>query len=210
VKVVVLGAAGGIGRHVVTQALAAGHSVTAFLRDPAKLTERHERLAAVRGDVLDGAAVRSAIAGHDAVVSAMGVRDRAPTTLYSQGARNALTAMTAEGIRRYIAISASGFHRDENDPFFLRYVGKPIISQLLKEHYADLVRMETVIAESDRDWTIVVPPRLTDGPRTGRYREALDVNVRNGQSISRPNVADYIVKLLAQPTPRPALAFIAD
>ncbi len=208
-KVVVLGAAGGIGRHVVTQALEAGHSVTALLRDPGKLTLRHERLAIVRGDVLDGETVRSAIVGHDAVVSAMGVRDRAPTTLYSEGARNTLTAMTAEGIRRYIAISASGFHRDANDPFLLRYLGKPIISQLLKEHYADLIRMESIVASSDRDWTIVVPPRLTDGPRTGRYREALDVNVRNGLSISRADVADYIVKGLAKSAPQQALAFIA-
>jgi putative NADH-flavin reductase len=210
VKIVVLGAAGGIGRHVVAQALEAGHSVTAFLRDPGKLSLRHERLAIVRGDVLDGETVRTAIVGHDAVVSALGVRDRAPTTLYSEGARNALTAMTAEGIRRYIAISASGFHRDENDPFLIRYVLKPIVSLLLKESYADLVRMESIIAESDRDWTIVVPPRLTDGPRTERYREELDVNVRNGQSISRADVADYIVKHLAKATPRPALAFVAD
>jgi len=210
VKIVVLGAAGGIGRHVVAQALEAGHSVTAFLRDPGKLSLRHERLAIVRGDVLDGETVRTAIVGHDAVVSALGVRDRAPTTLYSEGARNALTAMTAEGIRRYIAISASGFHRDENDPFLIRYVLKPIVSLLLNESYADLVRMESIIAESDRDWTIVVPPRLTDGPRTERYREELDVNVRNGQSISRADVADYIVKHLAKATPRPALAFVAD
>jgi putative NADH-flavin reductase len=209
VKVVVLGAAGGIGRHVVTQALEAGHNVTAFLRDPGKLNLRHERLAIVRGDVLNGEAVRSAIVGHDAVVSAMGVRNRAPTTLYSEGARNALTAMTAEGVRRYIAISASGFHIDANDPFFLRYVGKPIISLLLKDHYADLVRMESIITQSDRDWTIVVPPRLTDGPRTGRYREALDANVRSGLSISRADVADYIVKDLAKSTPQQALAFIA-
>jgi putative NADH-flavin reductase len=209
-KVVVVGAAGGIGHHVVTQGLEAGHSVTAFLRDPGKLTLRHERLAIARGDVLDQDALRSAIVGHDAVVSAMGVGNRAPTTLYSEGARNTLAAMTAEGVRRYVAISASGFHRDENDPFLLRYLLKPIVSQVLKEHYADLIRMESVIRASDRDWTIVIPPRLTDGPRTQRYREELDVNVRNGQSISRADVADYIVKHLAKATPGPALAFVAD
>jgi putative NADH-flavin reductase len=60
-----------------------------------------------------------------------------------------------------------------------------------------------------RDWTIVVPPRLTDGPRTGHYREALDVNVRSGLSISRADVADYIVKDLARATPQRGLAFIA-
>jgi putative NADH-flavin reductase len=209
VNIVVVGAAGGIGRHVVEQSLEAGHRVTAFLRDPGKLTLRHERLAIVRGDVLDGDAVRSAIVGHETVVSAMGVRSRAATTLYSEGTRNTLAAMAAEGVRRYIGISASPIHRGENDGVFMRFFLKPIICQLLKDHYADLARMESIVRASDLDWTIVAPPKLTDGPRTGRYREAVDVDVRNGLSISRADVADYIVKHLAKATPRPAVSFMA-
>ena len=208
-NIIVVGAAGGIGRHVAEQALEAGHRVTAFLRDPRKLILSHERLAIVRGDVLDREAVRIAVRGHEAVVSTMGVRSRERTTLYSEGARNTLAAMRAEGIRRYIGISASPLHRGENDSFLMRSVLKPLITRVLKEHYADLARMESVILASDLDWTIVAPPKLTDGPRTRRYREALDVDVRNGLSISRADVADYIVKLLAQPTPRPAFAFVA-
>jgi putative NADH-flavin reductase len=208
-NIVVVGAAGGIGRHVAEQALEAGHRVTAFVRDPGKLTLRHERLAIVRGDVLDSDAVRCAIAGHDAVVCAIGTRSRGATTLYSDGARIMLAAMAAEGIRRYIGISASGFHRAPNDTFFMRFMLKPLVSALLKGHFADLARMESIVRASDRDWTIVAPPQLTDGPRTGRYRESLDVDQRNARSISRADVADYIVRHLAKAEPRPALAFTA-
>ncbi len=208
-NIIVVGAAGGIGRHVVEQALAAGHRVTAFLRDPGKLTLRHERLAIVRGDVLDYEAVRGAIVGHDAVVCAMGVRSRAPTTLYSEGARTMLAAMEAEGIHRYIGISASAFHPAKNDSALMRLVLKPLICHFLKDHYADLARMENIVRASDRDWTIVAPPRLTDSPLSRRYREAIDLDLRNGLSISRADVADYIVKHLAKATPRPALTFIA-
>lgn len=141
-NIVVVGAAGGIGRHVVERSLEAAHRVTAFVRDPAKLTFRHEQLAIVRGDVLDPGALRSAIAGHEAVVSAIGVRSRAPTTLYSEGARTTLAAMAAEGIRRYIGISASPIHPGRNDTLLMRAVVKPIVRQLLKDHYADQARME--------------------------------------------------------------------
>jgi putative NADH-flavin reductase len=207
-KIVVVGAAGGIGRHVVEQSLQAGHLVTAFLRDPAKLRLRHERLAIVRGDVLDADALRSAIAGHEAVVSAIGVRSRAPTTLYSEGARRTLAAMAAEGIRRYIGISASPIHPGRNDTLLMRAFVKPIVRQLFKDHYADLARMERIVRASGLDWTIVAPPKLTDGPLTGRYREAIDLDVPNGLSISRADVADYIVRHL-EATPEPAVAFMA-
>lgn len=208
-KIVVFGAAGGIGRHVVAQALESGHSVTAFLRDPGKLDLKHERLTSVRGDVLDPERVRAAIAGHDAVVSAIGVRSNGPTMLYSEGARTMLAAMFAEGVRRYIGISASPLHRAGSDGLFMTYLVKPMLMQLLKEHYADLARMESIVRGSGLDWTIVAPPKLTDGPRTGRYRQALDVDVRNGISISRADVADYIVKQLAKPISPSAVAFVA-
>jgi putative NADH-flavin reductase len=208
-NVVVVGAAGGIGRDVVGQSLEAGHRVTAFLRDPGKLTLRHERLAIVRGDVLDGKAISSAIVGHEAVVSAIGVRSRAPTTLYSEGARLMLAAMAAEGIRRYIGISASPLHPGKNDTFLMRALVKPLMCRILKDHYADLARMETIVRTSGLDWTIVAPPKLTNGPLTGRYRESIAVDVCNGLSISRADVADYIVKHLAKATPEPAVTFIA-
>ena len=208
-KVVVFGAAGGIGRQVVAQALESGYHVTAVARDPRKLTLAHERLVVAQGDVLDLPSIARTLDGAEAVVSTIGLDTFKPTTLYSQGTRNIIAAMKGKGLRRFIGVSASGFHIDENDPPLLRYLGKPIISRILKEMYADLARMERIVRDSDCDWTIIVPPKLTDGPRTGNYRVAINVNVRNGWSISRADVAHYAVAHLESSTLRPSLVFLA-
>src|SRR5437764_1203871 len=107
-KLVVFGATGGIGAQVVQQALAAGHEVTAVARRPEAITLRHECLKVVQGDVLDAESVRKAVMGKDVVVSAVGARDRGPTTVYSQGNANILQAMQAAHVRRIFCISASG------------------------------------------------------------------------------------------------------
>ncbi|MEY2573680.1 MAG: hypothetical protein QOJ87_1893 [Verrucomicrobiota bacterium] len=75
--VLVIGATGGTGRELVQQALAQGHQVTAFVRDPAKLQINHSNLRIAQGDVLDYATVESAMRGQEAVLSALG-----PQTLH--------------------------------------------------------------------------------------------------------------------------------
>ena len=92
-KLIVFGANGGIGRHVVEQGLAAGHTVTAVARRPESVTIQHPKLTVKRGDVLDPAGLGLMLAGQEAVVSALGVHDRAPTVLYSQGVANILRAI---------------------------------------------------------------------------------------------------------------------
>lgn len=71
-KIAPFGAGGIIGRRIAEEALACGHLITAIARDPAKLDLRHERLAKATGDVLDPASIAGAVAGHDAVFSAIG------------------------------------------------------------------------------------------------------------------------------------------
>src|SRR5438045_6794536 len=73
-KLLIFGATGGTGRQLVEQALAQGHEVTAFVRNPAKLTTQHEKLKVVKGNILDCHSVGAAVAGQDAVFSALGVR----------------------------------------------------------------------------------------------------------------------------------------
>jgi len=80
---------------------------------------------------------------------------------------------------------------------------------VFKESYKDLARMESVIRECDLNWTIVAPPRLTDGPRTGHYRVTLNANVRYGLSISRADVAHDIVEDLNGAPPSPSFVFLA-
>ncbi len=192
-KLVVFGATGGIGAQVVEQALAVGHEVTAVARRPQAITRRHECLQVVQGDVLDAASVRAAVLGRDVVVSAIGARDRAPTTVYSEGIAKIMQAMQAAHIRRIFCISASGL---DPLPLWQRLIAKPMLWLIFKNMYTDLVRMEAEVSASDFDWTILRPPQLTDGARTGHYQAAVNQQLARIRVISRADVADYIVKHL--------------
>ena len=189
-KAIVFGSTGGIGRQVVEQALAANYEVTAIARRPEAITTQHPRLKVVRGDVLDPASFRQALAGQDVVVSALGVVTRGPTTVYSAGVANIVEAMRANGVRRLLCISASGL---EPGPRWQRIVAKQVLWRILKEMYTDLVRMEAVAKASGLDWTVIRPPRLTDKPRTGHYQIVVNQHLTHGSVISRADVADYIV-----------------
>jgi len=193
-KLIVFGATGKTGNLVVEQALAAGHEVAAVARRPAAITVQHQRLEVIRGDVLELSTFEHAITGKDAVISALGSAGRAPTTLYSTGSANIVRAMQAASVRRLLSISASGF---DPGPFFQRVAAKLILQPLFGNGYADMARMEAELSKSDLDWTVIRPPMLTNGPRTGEYRTAVKKHLSAGWAISRANLADYIVTHLA-------------
>jgi putative NADH-flavin reductase len=200
-KVVVFGATGGTVRRVVGQGLAAGHELTAVVRDPARLPVRHERLEVARAEVLEPAQIVSALAGADAAVSALGPRSyRAPTTVCSASARSILAAMDRAGVRRFVCVSAAPVAVDDpGDKLLYRLAVRPVLRRLLKNSYEDMARMEDQVRRSGLDWTIFRPPRLTDGPRTGRYRTALNQNVPGGYFLSRADLADAILRRLDDP-----------
>jgi putative NADH-flavin reductase len=201
VKLAIFGATGGTGGHLVRQALQAGHEVTAVVRDPARLpAEAHPRLAVVRADISDPGAVAAAVTGRDAVVSALGSRDaRKPTTVCTDGARSIIQAMQEAGTVRLIVVSASGLAAGDDDGPLTRLVVKPILQAVFRHPFADMRGMEEEVRGSGLEWTIVRPPRLTDGPHTGVYRSAVDRNVRGGFRISRADLADCILRLLNDP-----------
>jgi putative NADH-flavin reductase len=193
-KLVVFGSTGGIGAQVVKQALEAGHIVTAVARHPSAIALQHEHLEVLQGDVLEPQTIPAAITGKDVVVSAVGVRNRAPTKVYSEGVANIIQAMQSAHVHRLICVSASGL---EPGPLWQRLVAKPILWAVLKEMYSDLVRMEAVIERSDVDWTILRPPALTNGPRTGQYQVELNKHLSRGLVISRADLGEYIVSHLS-------------
>jgi putative NADH-flavin reductase len=200
-KLLVIGATRGTGLQVMRQALAAGHTVTALARDPARIELHHERLSVLRGDVLDPASLAPSMAGQDAVLSSLGATSgRGQITLYSEGMRNIIQAMRAAGVPRLIAVSAGPLSIDEGDTLPSRLLMKPLLRVAFREAYADLARMEEEMRESGLDWTIMRPPRLTDKPPTGRYRTAVNRSVRRGYSIARADLAGAILKLLDDPT----------
>ena len=193
---------GGTGKELIKLALASGHRVTAVVRRPEALELHHENLSVWQGDALKLASFSSALTGQDAVLSALGMgTSRKPTTLYSEGTRNIIQAMRTAGITRFTGVTASGFVSDPNDGFLLTYVMKPLIGRILKHPYADMMRMEAEMRQSALEWTIVRPTRLTDGPRRGCYRTVVGGtgNVPSGMTISRADVADFMVTRLTNP-----------
>lgn len=191
-RLTIFGATGGTGTQLVRQALDAGHQVTAVVRDPARLAvPQHARLRVERTDVMDADAVVPAVENVDAVVSALGHRRSGPADVCARGVRNILAAMDKTGVRRIAVISAAGAYYDENDGRVQRLVLKPLLQRILREPYADAHEMDRQIQASSTDWTIVRPPRLTNGERRGHYRSAVDHLV--GRQISRADLATAIL-----------------
>ncbi|SHL31066.1 Putative NADH-flavin reductase [Pseudonocardia thermophila] len=195
-RITVFGATGGTGRQVVRQALDAGHQVTAVVRNAAGLIEQHPALDVVTADVMDPDAITPAVKGADAVVSALGPRSREETTVCSSGARAIVAAMHAAGTRRLVVVTASGHVVDEGDGPVTRAVVKPLLRRYLRGSFADFARTDRIVQDSGLDWTIMRPPRLTDG-RSRPYRTAIDRNVRGGFTIARADLARAILVALA-------------
>ncbi len=206
INLIVFGATGGIGSQVIVQALAAGHRVTAVARRPSAITLKHECLEVLRGDVLDPTSIRSVFANKDAVISALGVPTRAPTSLYSDGVKYISAGMQNAGINRLLCISASGL---DPGPFLQRLIAKPLLWRVLKNMYTDLARMEAYVQSSNLEWTIVRPPRLTNKPHTGHYQIAVNKHLTKGSVISRADVADYMINHLNDSATYRALVEIA-
>jgi putative NADH-flavin reductase len=196
-KVVVFGATGGTGRQAVIQALEQGHEVTAVVRKPESVDIRHERLEVIRGDVLDPSTFSESLTGHDAVLSALGVSHRDPTTVYSEGTGHIMEAMEASGIRRLVCLSSAGLEIPDDTPVLQRLVIRLVIQRMYKHAYEDMVRMEAKLRNSGLDWTVIRPPRLTNGPKSGTYRIAKNVPLIGAQGISRADLSDYMMKSIS-------------
>ncbi|MFE4605154.1 NAD(P)-dependent oxidoreductase [Kitasatospora indigofera] len=203
-RLALFGATGGTGARLLAQALAAGHQVTAVVRDPARVAHpaptgpgsagASDALTLVPGDVLDPGAWAHALAGQDAVLSCLGSTDRRhPTTVYSQGTRNILGAMRGAGVGRLLCLSSAGLEIAPGTPLPQRLVTRLVVQRLYRHGYADMARMEALVKESDIAWTVVRPPMLTDGPLRRRYRTAVDGPLADGKPLSRADLADYLL-----------------
>ncbi|MER5320949.1 NAD(P)-dependent oxidoreductase [Streptosporangium roseum] len=198
-RLTVFGATGGTGRHLVRQALDAGHEVTAVVRDPARLPIDHPALDIVVADIFDAVSLKPTLDGHDAAVSVLGPRGRTDTTPVCSAAISAiLEAMAATGVGRVVALSAQPVLRTgAGEPIWFRLTVRPLIRRIYRDVYADLDRMEGTLAAGTADWTVLRPPYLTDKPATGRYRAATEANVPG--SMTRPDLARAILDVLQDP-----------
>jgi putative NADH-flavin reductase len=195
-KVVIFGATGGTGRHLIEQALAQGHIVTAFDRNPAALTIEHPNLTFVQGDVFNQEQVDAAVAGQDAVICVLGVKPTVQTPVCSTGTVHIVAAMQKAGVKRFICQSAFVVAALDGEGREVPWVLPVMLSfsPKTKTMFADKVRQEQIVRQSDLDWIIVRPARLTDGPKTGAYKSAAPMSIGINSKITRADVADFILK----------------
>jgi putative NADH-flavin reductase len=200
-KLTIFGATGATGTCLVEQAVAVGHDVTAVVRDPARLiVAAQQRLAVVAANVMDPASISPAVAGADAVLTAIGPHGTGHTTVSQDTARSIIQAMQKSGVRRLLAVSGS-IVADEGESPYLRYLIKPVVRRTFLRHVcADMRLAEAEVGESDLDWTIMRPPGLTRGAARGGYRLAFDRNLPHGFRVPRADLAACMLKLIDDPT----------
>ncbi|WP_438024260.1 NAD(P)-dependent oxidoreductase [Sorangium sp. So ce233] len=194
-RLLLLGATGRTGEHLLDLGLARGHHLTAFVRSPQKIARRERALTVVKGDPLQADQLAGALAGHDAVLSALGPSPRQafrPSTMLSECAASTVAAMTTAGVERLAVVSAALLFPEKG----LRFV---LFRWLLEHHVRDLDAMEAVVRASRCDFTIARPPRLVDARDEG-YRSARDALPAGADAMSFRAVAAFLLDCVEQRT----------
>ncbi len=199
-NITIFGATGGTGTAFIEQALAAGHEVTAVVREPARMkVAPHSRLRVVTADVMDPASIAPALAGADAVVNTVGPHGLGRTTIQRDSVRSILQAMHQADARRLLHISGSSTV-DDGESWYMRFPVKPLArATFLGNSCTDMRGAESLIRASDTEWTIFRPPALNSKPARG-YRTAIDRNLPHGFSVTRADLAACMVAMLPEPT----------
>lgn len=195
-RILVPGATGAVGGHVVEQALARGHEVVAVSRSPETLGVEHPRLSTAAVDILDPIAVEPLLEGVDAVVSTVGIgASKRPTTLYSAGTKNLIDGMAAHDVRRLVVISSEVAEHWAHQGMLKLWVLLPLLQRLFGATYDDMRRMDVVLWESRVRWTAIRAPRIRPASRTGCYRLRSEGPLRRGWSITAADMATAMLDI---------------
>jgi putative NADH-flavin reductase len=201
-NVTVFGATGNIGRHVVDQLLADGHTVTAYVRNQSKLTTTHANLRVVEGELTDPAAIERVVDGAHAVISALGpsLKRSATGTPVSHGTRNIVKAMEAAGVQRYIGLATPAVADARDLPTLkgkvLRFMPRVAMPNALVE----LDRMTDAVRGADLDWTVARTTSPNDKPAKGTVRSGFLGRDKVGSAMTRADIASFLVDQLDDDT----------
>lgn len=194
-KVSLFGATSPTGKMVLENLLTENHLVTVIVRNPDAVSIRHQNLTVVKGDVFSPSSFEESIKGNNLVVSILGTgSNNKPTTVYSVGGQNILSAMRKTGIKKLITLTSGGVQKDDpiiQKSFFYKYVGL----WYLRHIYADMTQWESTLEKSkDIDWICIRPTYLRNGELTKKYRVNKTYSPENGWKVSRADLADFITK----------------
>lgn len=195
-KIFIVGGTGGTGRQLIEQALAAGHFVTALVRNPVKLKIDHPNLDVIKGNILEPNSFEHAINENEVVISALGhKRFIIKTNILSEGTKNIVSVMEKHKVKRFICITSMGI----NDSRFRLglYYTLFVIPVILLFYFLDKEKQERIIQRSSLDWTIVRPGQLTNGKKRITYRHGTKLgSYLLTKTISRADVAHFILQEL--------------
>lgn len=190
-QIVVIGAAGRTGAHIVAQAAQAHHHVTALVRDPKTYQPPADGVEVHRADVLEPASLQGLLDDADAVIVAIGPHNgKKPAEVYSRGLATITAEMRRADVNRLVTISAVPASLPHEKNLFERYLLHPILWQFFGPSYTDLRVMEKNLqGTTDLAWTVIRPPLLTDAQPTGTFRTAIDSHLKGAKKISRADLA---------------------
>ncbi|MEU0407921.1 NAD(P)-binding oxidoreductase [Streptomyces griseorubiginosus] len=196
-NLLILGATGPTGRHVVDLALQAGDKVTVLARRPEALEDLAGQVTVVAGDATSQQDVAKAMAGQDVVISALGRSTSVRADdLFARAATAVIGAAKEVGVSRLVWLSSFGV----GDTFRSASAAQKVMySTFLRNIYANKEVSERAIRSSGLDWTLVYPTMLTKGPAKGSYLVGERLPMKGNPTISRADVADFMYKAAHSP-----------
>jgi len=197
-KILVLGASGKTGSLLVTEALALGFEVIAYMRRKESITAENPNLKIIEGQLNDKEKLKYAISGSDACISTLGGSSLTKHNIQIiQGIDNIVTLMEEEKVKRFIYLSSIGAG---NSRFYMPQPIRFLIADImLRVPLADHNANESRISQSKLDWTVIRPGGLTNGPKTGNLKHGFEsMKMKGNGNISRSNVAAFMLEQLNQ------------
>nr|WSZ98179.1 SDR family oxidoreductase [Streptomyces sp. NBC_00857] len=191
-KLLILGATGPTGRHVVDLAVAAGDTVTVLARRPEALKGLAGQVTVIAGDATSQDDVAKAMTGQDAVISALGRSTSVRADdLFTRAATAVTGAAKERGVSRLVWLSSFGVGDTFRSASVLQ---KAMYRTFLRNIYANKELSEKTIRSSGLDWTLVYPTMLTKNPAKGTYLVGERLPMKGNPAISRADVADFLYK----------------
>ncbi|MCQ4129173.1 SDR family oxidoreductase [Rhodococcus erythropolis] len=189
-KLLILGGTGPTGRHLIDQAICAGDTVAVLARKPAALAELARQVTLFHGDATVESDISAAMTGQDAVVSALGAGKSVVSDMFPRAAAVVIDSMQKCNVSRLVWLSSFGVGETFREASMTQ---KMIYRTLLRSIYPQKAIADSLIRASDRDWTVVYPVALTHKPAVGSFRVGDHLPMQGNASISRADVAAFML-----------------